>query len=164
MKGVYGIPVEDAAGKLGMDLARLKELVDAELIPHFHIDNGPPLLKVREARDWMVANLYAHHGGPPLPKRVDILFFAERAKQTPPVALRNIDRLCEVNLAAPSGIYFLCRDGQVVYVGQAKCVMSRIGQHLSEARKCFDSAYYMVAAMHDLNRLEDKYIELLAPE
>lgn len=62
-----------------------------------------------------------------------------------------------------SGIYFLMREGEVVYVGQSVDVLHRIARHRREG-KHFDAYSYMECEAADLDRLERLYIRALVPE
>lgn len=74
-----------------------------------------------------------------------------------------------------SGIYFLIRQGVVVYVGQSASARLWIAQHADESvhgtgdwghsePKLFDSASYIPCAISDLCRLERAFIIELRPE
>lgn len=75
-----------------------------------------------------------------------------------PVQLHGLPPLNE------SGIYFLYRDGDTVYVGQARCVRKRIGQHLAEGLKRFDSVAFVPCELKALDRLEAFFIRKHVPE
>lgn len=73
------------------------------------------------------------------------------------------------------GVYFLVRQGCVVYVGQSTNVLLRISQHVDESRrectwwgrsepKLFDSVCYVSCGISDLCRLERAFIIELRPE
>lgn len=62
------------------------------------------------------------------------------------------------------GVYFLYRGSFVVYVGQALDMRRRIGSHIYEAVKCFDSASCMVLPPSRLLSVEAHFIELFLPE
>lgn len=62
-----------------------------------------------------------------------------------------------------SGIYFLMRSREVVYVGQSIDVLHRVARHRREGRK-FDAYAYLECEPSDLNRLEGLYIRALVPE
>jgi excinuclease UvrABC nuclease subunit len=72
----------------------------------------------------------------------------------------HFERLPKVN---QSGIYRLHLDGEIVYVGQAKCLRRRIGQHLAEGFKQFDSASYIFCTPNRLDGLERYFIRYYAP-
>jgi predicted GIY-YIG superfamily endonuclease len=61
------------------------------------------------------------------------------------------------------GIYFLIRGERIVYVGQSKNVLRRIGRHVDNG-KIFDSFSFCPCAESDLDRLEAAYIAALYPE
>lgn len=65
---------------------------------------------------------------------------------------------------ACSGVYFLQRDGVVVYVGQAKNMRRRIGEHISEGAKAFDTVSCRPCPVEHLDRVEAHFIERLVPE
>lgn len=62
-----------------------------------------------------------------------------------------------------SGIYFLIKNRDVVYVGQSVNVLHRIGRHKLEERD-FDGYAFMECAREDMNRLEALYIDAFIPE
>lgn len=59
------------------------------------------------------------------------------------------------------GIYFLIKDGEIVYVGQSVSVMARIQSHT--ASKEFDSFSFLPCKREILNVIESLYIHLLEP-
>lgn len=63
-----------------------------------------------------------------------------------------------------SGIYFLVHKAKVVYIGQAICVVTRIGQHYIEGEKIFDSVWFVPIPKSDLNFIERAFIKLLKPK
>lgn len=64
---------------------------------------------------------------------------------------------------ARSGIYFLLLGGEVVYVGQAIDMRKRIGNHLVEAVKHFDSVCCVPCGEQNLLKLERFFIEKFVP-
>lgn len=60
------------------------------------------------------------------------------------------------------GIYFLVRQGEVVYVGQSINVHARVWQH-KQARKDFDAFAYVKCERDSLDALESLYIHTLRP-
>lgn len=62
-----------------------------------------------------------------------------------------------------SGVYFLIRLGEIVYVGQSVDVLSRIARHRREGKQ-FDAYSYIECERDDLDRLESLYIRALVPE
>ena len=77
-------------------------------------------------------------------------------------ALLREDEIARAALpwAKASGVYFLLDGDEVVYVGQAVNVYSRIGQHTD---KRFDRYAFVPCAVEVLDRLESLYIHCLRP-
>jgi hypothetical protein len=78
----------------------------------------------------------------------------------------------EIGLFAPihglgefnrSGVYFLYREGVVVYVGQAVNVRRRIADHIGEGVKDFDAVSFIPFAPDKLLAAEARYIRRLRP-
>ena len=61
-----------------------------------------------------------------------------------------------------SGIYFLCRDKKVVYIGQARDVLSRVSGHVG--LKEFDSVVSMLVPENLLDEAEQYWIKRIKPE
>lgn len=77
-------------------------------------------------------------------------------------ALLSEDEIAQAALpyAKASGVYFLLDGNDVVYVGQAVNVYSRIGQHTD---KRFDRYAFVPCSVDALDRLESLYIHCLRP-
>jgi len=77
-------------------------------------------------------------------------------------ALLRADEIADAALpwAKASGVYFLLDGSEVVYVGQAVNVYSRIGQHTG---KRFDRYAFVPCPVDALDRLESLYIHCLRP-
>ncbi len=60
-----------------------------------------------------------------------------------------------------SGVYFLIKDGKIVYVGQARNVLSRIGEHIDT--KDFDEWTWIAVTLDRLNITELAYIRHFNP-
>jgi len=67
-----------------------------------------------------------------------------------------------LNLADLSGIYFLIRNGEIIYIGQSTCVFRRVYDHLW-AKKIFDSFSYIHCEEKMLDKLESLYIHYYQP-
>lgn len=63
-----------------------------------------------------------------------------------------------------SGIYFLVKGNEVVYVGQSSSVLSRIGTHILDKNKEFDAFSFMSVPKESLDILETIYIKVLNPK
>jgi hypothetical protein len=76
---------------------------------------------------------------------------------------RQVDILeAAIPLRRNSAVYFLLRDGDVIYVGQSSDVMARISRHRREGKQ-FDSFAYMECEPEELDRLESLYINAFVP-
>jgi excinuclease UvrABC nuclease subunit len=84
--------------------------------------------------------------------------------------------MVEVSAILGAGVYALVRDGVVVYVGQSKRMLSRISAHKSNwgrrtpswlPASCrgilFDEVHVMPCRVEDLDRLEQRLINLWKP-
>lgn len=74
------------------------------------------------------------------------------------VPLSRVDRKL-----AKSGVYLLFDNDAVVYVGQSCSVLRRIGEHLSDRTKVFDSVALVPCSTDSRLWLERLYIERLRP-
>lgn len=156
---------EAIAEKVSVPAKRLIELADDGFAPHWRIDEGEPLFKASQLKAWLAANLMQHHEGAPLPdKPINIVLDAPPADPSGvPLALRNTENLRDITHAAnlPSGIYFLCQDKQIQYIGQSVSVASRINEHLKRV-EC-DRVFLLPWPRDDLNRIEGALIRHLKP-
>lgn len=93
---------------------------------------------------------------------------AEEATQddalaAPPTLLSEAEIIALSKPADPacSGVYFLVRDGKVIYVGQSRKLAIRLETH---ARwKVFDRLYWIPCEIDGLNALESAYIRAFWP-
>ena len=60
-----------------------------------------------------------------------------------------------------SGIYFLWLENNIVYVGQALCLLSRAADHCAD--KCFDRSSFLLFEPCDLDFVESYFIWFLRP-
>ncbi len=64
----------------------------------------------------------------------------------------------------PPCVYFLCRDGIVVYVGRTTNIAHRIGAHIRQGEKKFDEVFTLPIKPERLGIVERHYINLFKPE
>jgi hypothetical protein len=62
------------------------------------------------------------------------------------------------------GIYFLMHNREIVYVGQSVNCHARMGTHLNDEMKVFDSYFIIECPANRLDELEAKYIVQLRPK
>jgi hypothetical protein len=65
------------------------------------------------------------------------------------------------NLIRVPCVYFLVRDGVVVYVGKSVNLVKRLSKHLES--KLFDSVFYLPVTTEDLDAAEKRFITRLNP-
>lgn len=73
-------------------------------------------------------------------------------------------QLPDLTAFAQPGVYFLLRQGVVVYVGQAVDARRRIGEHIGDGGKSFDAVSFIPCPRPRLDAVERHYIEMLLPE
>jgi hypothetical protein len=87
-------------------------------------------------------------------------------KSQVPMELNCIEQLIELpyfGLHIIPGIYFLCKDGKLQYIGQARHVARRVTDHLIEGEKDFNAVFYIPCAPNRLDDLETALIDRLKP-
>lgn len=65
--------------------------------------------------------------------------------------------------ARVSAIYFLFHEDKLVYIGQTKNLMMRVGHHIYRQKIIFDQYAFVEVAEKDLNRIERELIEKHRP-
>lgn len=83
-----------------------------------------------------------------------------------PPELISCNRISEIPINSaygPSGVYFLCKDKKIVYVGQSKCVFSRINDHKKQKRGLFDSVFFIDLPLSRLDDVETALIRKFNP-
>lgn len=62
-----------------------------------------------------------------------------------------------------SGVYFLCLNGVVVYVGQSIAVLGRVSHHIASKEKNWNSVYFIPYEPDALDNAERHWINKLKP-
>jgi hypothetical protein len=156
--------LDDAARELGIGAERLKGLADGGFATHYRIDGGAPLFRMSELKRWAAANLVQQIAGRELPAPIRVIAPAPRISdfRKVPVSLREIVGLCDItDEILRTGIYFLCREGALLYVGQSVNATTRVAEHYR--RYEFDSVFFLPWPADDLNRIEGALIRALRP-
>ena len=68
-----------------------------------------------------------------------------------------------VKFSPTSGIYFLIKDQEIVYVGKSVNIQTRLGVHLNEGAIDFDSYSFIECGQAEMNNLEMEYILRFQP-
>ena len=116
----------------------------------------------------MKANAIRQRGGLEFPKRL-VVVGKNPGAVSAPEALQHIDGLRSLNLGVEQlcGIYFLCLDNEVVYVGQSICVVMRVLTHMNQTKdkKMFDHdrVFFLSVPREALDKMEREFIRALKP-
>ena len=145
------------------------ELALAEIAPHHHIDNGPPVFIKDELREWAKDNLYTNHKGERIPTRVTVITVDKRNPpeyQNVPTSIRPMYSYlgCYKLETHTPCVYFLCLNDEVVYVGQTVTLAGRISTHMCESVKDFDRVFFLPVDPADLDTVEIALIRALRPK
>lgn len=150
--------------KGAITVERLLELTEAGYMPHWRIDGGDPLFKAAEVKSWVAANLLRYDGGREFPARLQVVLAHDMIDDPPPEAIRQIVGLRQMKAEMEPGVYFLCKGGGVVYVGQSVAPMQRIHTHRAEGFKDYDFVFILPCPRGDLYELEQAFIRWLKPK
>jgi len=157
------LAAEEAASGIGIPAARLLELANAHMAPHYRIDHGEPLFLGDELKLWAATNLLEHFEGTKVPAVQVIAVELPPPARRPPAALTSLRGLREIPVASLTGIYFLCEGDEVVYVGQSTALFARIASHRSERRKAFSQVFFLPVLESELDNVEAAFIAALEP-
>lgn len=150
--------------ELGIEVERITDLANSGFMPHFRLEGGEPLFKVGEVKTWCAQNLMFREDGRPLPPRIGIIIerTGDPVAGSVPRELAAVPSLMDItNYDLGPGIYFLCQDGEVIYIGQSIRPLSRIATHSSE--KTFDRVFFLKLPRSDLDLIEGSLIRTLKP-
>lgn len=139
--------------------------------PHYIVTN--PVTKENEyvfleteLNEWFSRECIKKVDGIYIAKLQFIDFVAIQPKSKIPKELMAINDLCELPkeiIDTPPGIYFLCLNGIIQYIGQAVHVCSRVSAHLTIREKRFDSIFFIPCPKSELNNLEGALIRKYKP-
>jgi hypothetical protein len=82
-----------------------------------------------------------------------------------PIEISKIEelyRIPETLFQSGTCVYFLCREGKVVYVGKAENIHSRLIEH--HKTKNFDDVFYIRVSANRMSKIESSLIAYLRPE
>lgn len=81
-----------------------------------------------------------------------------------PIELSNIENIYQINLSEVcnvSGIYFLCKNKKILYIGQTVNIHNRLSQHLKN--KEFEDVFFVPVHRMFLDEVERSLINHFAP-
>ena len=148
----------------GVSAERLIELAEAGYAPHYIVDNNGVFFKSREIKDWIFENLIQKKEGKII-GQIRVVCAAAKPTEKPPLSIQNIEQLQQIPPHDyQPGVYFLCENDEVVYVGQSVAPSARVAAHRFQGKKSFDRAYLLPVPQSELNDVEARMIKLLEPK
>lgn len=162
------ITSEEIEGRLGglVSKERIDTWADIGVLPHYLLEDDR-LFLWDEVQSAINKNLLIRREANPV--RVLPLAYAlpAQAAPVPDEISRFSQHLVRMPIASLEsvkwpGIYFLCHNGKVVYVGQTGRTVARRVHHHCES-KVFDSAFCIRLDPLDLNYVESELIKALMP-
>jgi hypothetical protein len=82
-------------------------------------------------------------------------------RSTVPSCVESLSGVVDITAAMSSGVYLLCREGRVIYIGQSVLALARTISH--HAERPYDQVLLVPCLVDDLDRTERKLIEALRP-
>lgn len=147
----------------------LSDLALSGYAPHYRLgESQEPLFYLGEIKEWVSKDYLTRFHARSLPHIVQVVSGGNDVKDlgSIPTSIRLIPGLMDITAASQlaSGIYFMCLDGKVVYVGRSKSVGARLSQHRQDGRKVFDTIFYLPWPAHSIAKIEEELIRALKPE
>lgn len=149
---------------------RLLELAASGLVPHYDVD-GAVMFGPGETKEWINHNLVVRragrHIGNSIVTVVDVMAPSKKRDSIPLELSAIAGMLIPLGVQSAEsvgipGVYFLCHNAKVVYVGQSVNVMGRVGAHIGN--KTFDAVWFIRVPQSDLNFVEGELIRTLKPK
>jgi len=151
---------------LGIPTEKLLEFVDAGFCPHWRLLDGPPLFGKIEVKTWAARNLYQRSEGRDMERLTVVNLLPAQSHDAIPPPIAALNMLCKVPEmlgGSVSAVYFLCRGGEVLYVGQTTDIQYRVASHVKEGKIPFESAFYIPTLKSSLDQVEAAFIKALKP-
>lgn len=152
-----------------------EELIDLAkdgICPHYELINTKTgavtyFFISSEVRDWILETYVKYKPSLFVP-RYNFIVSSETScnNRLPPKELSSIPNLHYLSVGETymlPGIYFLCLKEKIQYIGQSVSVVMRIGSHVLQCQKDFDSIYYINCAKNDLDNFEQALIKHYQP-
>ena len=155
--------------------SELIEMANNALCPHYIVYN--PLKKTNEVcfiqaelNSWMIDNLIKQRRFV-LEQELNIQYVdydIHKISETDivPSELTRIKSLLKLPIAlisTPPGVYFLCKEQNIVYIGKAKNVYARILNHIDEGIKKFDRVYFIPCHINNITPFETALLKCFKP-
>ena len=159
--GIYSIPDVDTIA------AHLNKLAKERKIKHFILKGESEDIILFDNNDIIEQLDIFEIEAKKITAIVKIQCYDKKAthKQNVPIEISKIEelyRIPDTTLNSGTCVYFLCRTGKVVYVGQGDNIYSRIIEHNKD--KNFDDAFYIRVSANEMDKIETALINYLRPE
>jgi hypothetical protein len=169
---------QDLKGKIKEFLSteQIEQLAAESRIPHYIITNPITLettycFSSSEVNDWFASN-YLMYNACKIEQSLTFLKFDNSLHKAPKdetiphelSLIKNLYKLPVENINTPPGIYFLCLEGKIVYIGQSVNVAQRIVTHLNERQKEFNEVYFIPCHVNNLLTFEASLIRFFSPK
>jgi excinuclease UvrABC nuclease subunit len=153
----------------------LLKMAQDGLCPHYILQHPitkeiKHYFKSSEIHDWLKSN-YMSYNNDWMDKAMVFHHFNEKLmfpeSHRVPLELSNVDKLFEIPrdvLNTPPGVYFLCHESKIVYIGMSTHIGSRIMTHSKEGQKVFDAVYFITCGIRRVAEVETALIRYFKPK
>lgn len=159
--------ISDTLQKHGYDFTeeRIIELANQQLIPYVLVDGRDLRFFKKITLEYVADHLTTFKKALPFPKPYPV-YLPEGPKPALGDVPKELSGMTDVLYLVEMrpymiGVYFLCKDKEVVYVGSSTNVYSRVPAHTD---KEYDRAYYIIVPELHLTAIESAFIALLNPK
>jgi len=142
---------------------RIIELARQELIPFVLVDGKELRFFKKRTVDYIKQNLVFEKEPIPFPKPYPVYLNEPAPYKDIPMALRGMSSFL-YRVDSPlflCGVYFLCSESAVVYVGSSTNIFSRV---ISHGNRGHDKSFYIIVPEKVLMAVEGAFIKILKPE
>lgn len=160
-----------------MSPEKIHELTEEGVMPHYKlIDpfNGNQVMKyyyrTKDVENFIIKNCLISQDLTFEPEYKFVNFCTgistEESAQIP-IELSNLSQMYVIRtdqMLATCGIYFLCKEKKIVYIGQSTSIATRLAVHIEEAAKQFDLCVWIPIHKRDLDTVEASLIKHFKPK
>jgi len=139
---------------------RVTELAKAHYIPFVLVDGKHLRFFKEETFEYITSHLVERVEPVPFPKVLPLVLPEDDFIPKPLHVMRK--HLLQLPSFFLQGVYFLCFEDDIVYVGQSTKVASRLACH--QENKVFDRVFVLPVLKDSLLEVEATFIELLRPK
>ena len=148
--------------KIDFPVDRILELAKSGFLPSNCFDKTVYKFRLQEVKDWLAENMMVMNRGKMVKDGFKIIDPCPPVDDRPPMSICNVLGLAQIpNNSYQPGVYFLCKDDEVIYVGQSVSIHGRIQSH--KQHKDFDRAYLLPIPESELDEIESAFIHFLKP-